>query len=48
MRDARLLATMDTLSVQLSPGLRDSLATSIRSAAGRVELPSGAEITITA
>jgi hypothetical protein len=48
IRDARVLATISVLTEELSPTLRDSLTSSVRSTAERLVLPTDAEITIAA
>lgn len=46
IHDARLLATVDALSEKLSPGLRDALASSLRSTVSQLALPEGGQVTI--
>ena len=47
-RDLRILATVDALAEKLSPALRDSLTSSVLSAAKRLELPAESVITVAA
>lgn len=48
IRDARVLATVSALMEELSPTLRDSLASSVTLAAKQLALPQSGELTMTA
>jgi hypothetical protein len=48
VRDARILATIDALAEKLSPSVRTGIAQSVQSAANRLTLPEGGELTVAA